>query len=148
MKEQIAEIVAAYLRKNTVAASEVPAVITQVYESFAALGRSPVEPPEGATPKPAVSIRRSVADDVITCLECGARGMMMRRHLKTAHNLTPEEYRRRWSLPASYPMVAPNYAARRSVLAKAFGLGNRRTTSKGGRGSRPSRARSSARRAP
>jgi predicted transcriptional regulator len=134
VKEQVAEIVAAYFRKNIVAPGDIPGVITQVYQSFAALGRAPAEPPEGATPKPAVSIRRSVADDAITCLECGARGTIMRRHLKAAHSLTPEEYRHRWSLPASYPMVAPNYAVRRSALAKAFGLGKLRNASKRRRG--------------
>jgi predicted transcriptional regulator len=125
MKEHVAEIVAAYLRKNTVAPSEVEAVITQVYRSLAELGRPPVEPSE-ETRKPAVPIRRSVANEFVICLECGARAVTLRRHLTLAHGLTPDAYRHRWSLPDSHPLVAPNYAARRSELAKAHGLGGRR----------------------
>jgi predicted transcriptional regulator len=124
MKEQVAEIVAAYLRNNSVAPSDVPAVIAQVYESLAGLGQSqPVEP---EALNPAVPIRRSVNPEHITCLDCGAKAKMLRRHLSTAHNLTPAEYRERWKLPTDYPLVAPIYAARRSEMAKANGLGRRR----------------------
>ena len=131
MKEQVAEIVAAYLRKNSVAPSDIPTVITQVYQSLgAALGRSPVESPE--TPKPAVPIRRSVADEFVICLECGARGVMLRRHLNRVHSLTPGEYRHRWRLPASHPLTAPNYTARRSEIAKSYGLGTGQTAAKRG----------------
>jgi len=84
MKEQVAEIVAAYLRKNVVPVRDVPTVITQVYESLAALGQPPIDPPEAARPKPAVPIRRSVADEFVTCLECGARGVTLQRHLNIA----------------------------------------------------------------
>ena len=126
MKEQTAEIVAAYLRKNTVMAKDVPALIAEVYQSLTALGRPFSGEPRTAGPlEPAVPIRRSVTKDSITCIECGAKGSMLRRHLKTAHDLTPESYRQRWHLPVDYPMVAPNYAARRSELAKAAGLGKR-----------------------
>lgn len=126
MKEQVTEIVAAYLRRNSVAPSDVPAVIIQVYQTLAGLGQPAPEEVGPAALKPAVPVRRSVAAEAITCLECGTRGMMIRRHLKTAHNLAPQEYRQRWNLPSDYPMVAPQYAARRSALAKAIGLGKGR----------------------
>src|SRR5215472_10435426 len=107
MKEQVAEIVAAYLRKNSVAPSDVPTVITQVYQSLAELGQpQPVETP----PQPAVPIRRSVNPEYITCLECGAKAKMLRRHLTSAHDMTPTDYRRRWHLPSDYPVVASSYA--------------------------------------
>src|SRR5215469_9500680 len=136
MKEQVAEIVAAYLRKNSVAPNGVPAVIAQVYKSLAELGN----PQPADTPlQPAVPIRRSVSPEFITCLECGAKGAMLRRHLSSAHNLTPAEYRDRWKLRTDYPLVAPKYAARRSELAKALGLGKRGAA--GGRASKRARKR-------
>jgi predicted transcriptional regulator len=126
MKEQTAEIVAAYLGRNTVMAKDVPALIAEVYQSLTALGPSSSGELQTTGPlEPAVPIRRSVTKDFVTCLECGAKGSMLKRHLQTAHNLTPESYRQRWHLPVDYPMVAPNYAARRSELAKAAGLGKR-----------------------
>jgi predicted transcriptional regulator len=123
MKEQVAEIVAAYLRNNSVAPSDVPAVITQVYRSLAELGQP--QPAEPEAPNPAVPIRRSINPEYITCLDCGAKAKMLRRHLASAHNLTPADYRGRWKLPTDYPLVAPSYAARRSEMAKALGLGRR-----------------------
>jgi len=120
MKEQVAEIVAAYLRNNSVAPSDIPAIIAQVYQSLAGL----TQPPP-AEPEPAVPIRRSVNPEYITCLDCGAKAKMLRRHLATAHNMTPAEYRERWKLPTDYPLVAPSYAARRSEMAKALGLGRK-----------------------
>ena len=120
MKEQVAEIVAAYLRNNSVAPSDIPAIIAQVYQSLAGL----TQPPP-AEPEPAVPIRRSVNPEYITCLDCGAKAKMLRRHLTSAHNLTPAEYRERWKLPTDYPLVAPRYAAARSELAKTLGLGKR-----------------------
>jgi predicted transcriptional regulator len=135
MKEQVAEIVAAYLRKNSVVPSDVPAVITQVYQSLITLGQpQTMEPAE-----PAVPIRRSVNPEYIVCLDCGAKGMMLKRHLTNAHNLTPAEYRERWKLPTDYPLVAPSYAARRSELAKAAGLGIRH--GRGGQASKRARKR-------
>jgi predicted transcriptional regulator len=123
MKEQVAAIVAAYLQNNSVASSDVPAVITQVYQSLAGLG----QPQPSETPlQPAVPIRRSVNPEYITCLECGATAKILRRHLMTAHNLTRADYRQRWKLPTEYPLIAPAYAARRSELAKANGLGRNR----------------------
>jgi predicted transcriptional regulator len=125
MNEQVAEIVAAYLRNNTVAAADVPGVITQVYQSLAGLGQSRIEPAETAALKPAVPIRRSVTDDAVTCLECGFNAQVLRRHLTKAHGLTPEAYRVRWKLPATHPIVAPSYSVRRSAMAKTLGLGKR-----------------------
>jgi len=134
MKEQVAEIVAAYLRHNNVSLNDVPVVIAQVYQSLAQLG----QPQPAETPlQPAVPIRRSVSPEYITCLECGAKGAMLRRHLMAAHNMTPADYRLRWNLPTDYPVVAPGYAARRSELAKTLGLGKRDRTS----GQVPKRAR-------
>jgi predicted transcriptional regulator len=126
MKEHVAEIVAAYFRKNTIVLSDIPGVITQVYQSLAELGQPRIEPPEEPR-KPAVSIRRSVADEFVICLECGARNVTLRRHLSTAHGLTPDTYRLRWRLPAAHPLIAPNYTARRSEFARAHGLGARET---------------------
>jgi predicted transcriptional regulator len=134
MKEQVAEIVAAYLRNNSVALSEVPAVIAQVYQSLTGL----TQPPP-AEPEPAVPIRRSVNPEYVVCLDCGAKAKMLRRHLLGTHNLTPVDYRERWKLANDYPLVAPNYAARRSELAKALGLGRRQE--KGGQASKGARTR-------
>jgi predicted transcriptional regulator len=104
MKEQVAEIVAAYLRNNSVGPSDLPAIIAQVYQSLAELGQPRAEE---APLQPAVPIRRSVNPEYITCLECGAKWTMLRRHLATAHTLTAADYRERWSLPTDYPLVAP-----------------------------------------
>ncbi len=117
------EIVAAHVSNNTVAVADLPTLINQVYQSLASIGQSPVVPSE--RPQPAVSIKRSVHPDFIICLEDGKKLKMLKRHLKTAYNMTPEEYRERWQLPADYPMVAPNYARQRSRLAKEIGLGTR-----------------------
>ena len=125
MKEQVAEIVAAYVGNNTIALDQLPTVITTVSEALARLGQAPVSVPESPL-TPAVPIRRSVGDDAITCLDCGYKGQMLKRHLTTAHGFTPQQYRERWKLASDYPMVAKNYAARRSELAKSSGLGTRR----------------------
>lgn len=124
MKEHVAAIVSAYVGKNRVNAAELPALIANVSQALASLGQT--QAPAAATVgplTPAVPIRRSVGADTITCLDCGWKGKMLKRHLSAAHGLTPEEYRTRWGLAPDYPMVAPNYAAQRSELAKAFGLG-------------------------
>jgi predicted transcriptional regulator len=121
MIEHIAEIVAAYVGKNRVDPSEFPALILKVSQSLADLGKAGAGPP--TSPTPAVSIRRSVGADTITCLGCAWSGRMLKRHLSTAHGMTPEAYR---ALPSDYPMVPRNYSARRSELAKALGLGRRR----------------------
>ena len=117
-----ATIVAAYVSRNTVPSNSVPGVIGTVHGSLSRLaGASGGDAP----PKPAVPIRRSVRADYIVCLEDGKRLKMLKRYLRTTHNLSPEQYRARWGLPADYPMVAPNYAKQRSDFAKAIGLGRR-----------------------
>jgi predicted transcriptional regulator len=123
MIEHVAEIVAAYVGKNRVNPSELPALIQQVSQSLSNLGQASVGASTLLTP--AVSVRRSVRANTITCLDCGYQGQMLKRHLSTAHGMTPDEYRARWSLPSDYPTVARNYSARRSELAKALGLGRR-----------------------
>ena len=117
------EIVAAHVSNNTVSVNDLPTLINQVYQSLATIGQSPVAPAE--RPQPAVSVKRSVHPDYIICLEDGKKLKMLKRHLKTAYNMTPEDYRDRWQLPPDYPMVAPNYARQRSRLAKEIGLGTR-----------------------
>ena len=117
------QIVSSHVRHNSVALSELPDVIKDVYRSLEAV-------PGGAQMqqdnRPAVTVRRSVTPDYIVCLEDGKKLKMLKRHLRTAYNMTPEEYRQKWGLPADYPMVAPNYARQRSTLAKKIGLGNSR----------------------
>ncbi|MBE1236795.1 MucR family transcriptional regulator [Phaeovibrio sulfidiphilus] len=120
-----AQIVASYVGNNTVAVSELPDLVVSVHRSLVALSSPPVEVEE--RPQPAVPIRKSVTPDYIICLEDGKKLKMLKRHLKTAYNMTPEEYRERWGLSPDYPMVAPNYAVRRSELAKKIGLGTRTT---------------------
>jgi len=120
--EYTVEVVSAYVANNSVSPEELPELIGQVYATLAGLGMAGSAKPE--TPKPVVPINKSITPDYIICLEDGKRLKMLKRHLKTAYNMTPEEYRTRWGLPATYPMVAPNYAKQRSKLAKEIGLGN------------------------
>lgn len=118
------KIVAAYLKNHTVATAELPELIRSVH---AALHRTESPAPEPAErPQPMISVRKSVTPDAIVCLECGKPQKMLKRHLATAHDLTVDQYRTKWSLPSDYPMVAPSYAAHRSQLAKAIGLGTSR----------------------
>jgi predicted transcriptional regulator len=117
------EIVAAHVSNNTVALGDLPQLINQVYNSLANIGVAPAAP--AARPQPAVSVKKSVQPDYIVCLEDGKKLKMLKRHLKTAYNMTPESYRERWGLSSDYPMVAPNYARQRSRLAKEIGLGTR-----------------------
>jgi predicted transcriptional regulator len=117
-----ANIVSAHLSNNQVGADEIPGIIQKVYKTLAAAG-SDSATPLSERPQPAVPIKKSVMPDYIICLEDGKKLKMLKRHLKTAYNMTPEEYRERWGLPADYPMVAPNYAKQRSKLAKEIGLG-------------------------
>lgn len=121
--ELTSEIVSAHLSNNTVALSDVPRLIDDVYRTLSNAGEAQEKKEE--KPAPAVSVRRSVTPDYIVCLEDGKKLKMLKRHLKTAYDMTPEEYRERWNLPADYPMVAPNYAKQRSQLAKKIGLGKR-----------------------
>ena len=117
------EIVAAHVSNNTVSVGDLPQLINQVYNSLANIGTAPAAPAE--RPQPAVPVKKSVYPDYIVCLEDGKKLKMLKRHLKTAYNMTPEGYRERWGLPTDYPMVAPNYARQRSRLAKEIGLGTR-----------------------
>ncbi|MEN7535832.1 MucR family transcriptional regulator [Aurantiacibacter flavus] len=117
-----ADIVTAHVANNSVEVSDVPVLIESVYGALAKLGHETVEE---AKPEPAVSIRASIKPDYLICLEDGKKMKMLKRHLKTAYNMTPEEYRERWNLPADYPMVAPNYAETRRELAKKIGLGRK-----------------------
>jgi predicted transcriptional regulator len=117
------EIVAAHVSNNTVSVSDLPQLINQVYHSLAHIGTLPTPPAE--RPTPAVPIKKSVQQDYIVCLEDGKKLKMLKRHLKTAYNMTPEQYRERWGLSSDYPMVAPAYARQRSRLAKDIGLGTR-----------------------
>jgi predicted transcriptional regulator len=124
-----ATIVAAHVSKNTVPVGELATLIRSVHASLAEIGKPAEVRPE--RPQPAVPIKKSVTPDFLVCLEDGKKLKMLKRHLKTAYDLTPEQYRERWGLGSDYPMVAPNYAKQRSRLAKEIGLGTR--PRKGGR---------------
>ena len=114
------EIVVAHAGNNTLAAENLPKLIEDVYKTLSDLGN---EKSRTGRLKPAVSLKKSIFPDYLVCLEDGKKLKMLKRHLKTAYNLSPEEYRERWGLPSDYPMVAPNYASHRSNLAKQIGLG-------------------------
>jgi predicted transcriptional regulator len=116
-------IVAAHVSNNSVAVADLPMIIRDVYETLSTVGTTREREPE--RPSPAVPIKKSVTPEYIVCLEDGKKLKMLKRHLKTAYDMTPEDYRERWGLPADYPMVAPNYAKQRSKLAKQIGLGTR-----------------------
>ncbi len=116
-----ADIVSSHVTNNTVAVNDLPQLIQNVYATLS--GLSAPQQKEEARPEPAVPIRQSVKPDYIVCLEDGKKLKMLKRHLHTAYGMTPDEYRRRWGLPADYPMVAPNYAESRRELAKKIGLG-------------------------
>ncbi len=124
-----ADIVAAHFSHNTVSINEIPVVIQNVFTSLSAMsGASLSKHP--SRPEPAVPIKKSITPDFIICLEDGKKLKMLKRHLKTAYNMSVEEYRERWGLGADYPVVAPNYAKQRSALAKNIGLGTRSRTKK------------------
>ena len=120
--ELTTEIVAAHACNNTITPGDLPQLIQDIYKTLEVVGTTPLAPER---PRPAVAIKKSVFPDYIVCLEDGKKLKMLKRHLKTAYNLTPEEYRKRWELPIDYPMVAPNYAKHRSNLAKKIGLGTK-----------------------
>ena len=124
------DIVAAHVSNNNVAVEDVPSLIQNVYGALAGLG---VAEQEEERPEPAVSIRASVKNDHLVCLEDGKKMKMLKRHLMTDHGMTPAEYRARWHLPADYPMVAPDYAEKRRDLAKKIGLGHKPGQRRGGR---------------
>lgn len=121
--DHVADIVSAHVSNNAVAAADLPGLVQAVYASLAALGQAPE--PAVEVLKPAVSVRSSVNPNAVACLECGEKMKMLKRHLGTEHGLTPAEYRTRWSLPADYPLVAPDYAAKRKELAVRIGLGRK-----------------------
>ncbi|MBC8267853.1 MAG: MucR family transcriptional regulator [Rhodospirillaceae bacterium] len=120
--ELTTEIVSAHVGNNTVAVSDLPNLIQEVYKTLSSIGseQGPAE-----RPRPAVAVKKSIFPDYIVCLEDGKKLKMLKRHLKTSYNMSPEEYRERWNLGADYPMVAPNYAKHRSNLAKKIGLGTK-----------------------
>jgi len=117
------DIVSAHVSNNTVGVSDLSPLIEQVYNTLSTMG-GPGDM-SSDRPTPAVNVKKSITPDYIICLEDGKKLKMLKRHLKTAYDMSPEEYRDRWDLPADYPMVAPNYAKQRSRLAKEIGLGTR-----------------------
>ncbi|HEY0447256.1 MAG TPA: MucR family transcriptional regulator [Allosphingosinicella sp.] len=119
-----ADIVSAHVSNNSVAVNDLPVLIQNVHSALTGLGGR-VEEPE-AKQEPAVSVRSSIKPDYIVCLEDGKKLKMLKRHLMTHYQMTPDEYRQKWSLNADYPMVAPNYAEQRRSLAKKIGLGTKR----------------------
>jgi predicted transcriptional regulator len=123
--ELTAEIISAYVSNNTVVASDLPSIIGDVHEALSK-ATNRIGTTEREELRPAVALKKSVTPDYIVCLEDGKKFKSLKRHLRTHYNLSPEEYREKWGLPHDYPMVAPNYAAARSQLAKQMGLGTRR----------------------
>lgn len=120
-----ADVVGAYVSNNPVPVAELPGLIASVHAALAGVAGAAAEP-IAEPQKPAVPIRKSVTPDYIISLEDGKKFKSLKRHLATHHNMTPDEYRAKWNLPADYPMVAPAYAARRSALAKSLGLGRKK----------------------
>jgi predicted transcriptional regulator len=123
--ELTAQIVAAYIGHNSVPSGEIANLIGQVHSALKRVVGAPAAAPADVQ-KPAVPVKRSIASDYIVCLEDGKKFKSLRRHLRTQYDMTPEQYRDKWGLPPDYPMVAPNYAAARSQLAKQMGLGQQR----------------------
>jgi predicted transcriptional regulator len=125
-----ADIVAAHVSNNSVAVNDLPGLIQNVHMALSGISASRATPE--AKPEPKVPIRSSVKPDYIVCLEDGRKQKMLKRHLMTNHNMTPDEYRQKWGLSSDYPMVAPNYAEQRRTLAKSIGLGTKRRKPRGG----------------
>jgi predicted transcriptional regulator len=123
--ELTADIVSAYVSNNSVSAGDIPGLINQVHSALMRVSGSPAEAPSEPL-KPAVPLKKSITPEYIVCLEDGKKFKSLKRHLRTQYNLTPEQYREKWGLAPDYPMVAPNYAAARSQLAKQMGLGQQR----------------------
>jgi len=126
-----ADIVAAHVSNNSVAVNDLPNLIQNVHSALTGISRSSSAPE--AKPEPKVSIRSSIKPDYIVCLEDGKKLKMLKRHLMTHYNMTPDQYRQKWGLSADYPMVAPNYAEQRRTLAKSIGLGTKRRRTRGGK---------------
>lgn len=121
--EMTGKIVASYVRSNQIAVADLPNLIRLVHSSLAGTGRQSA--PQPTEQRPAVSIKKSVTPDYIICLEDGKKLKMLKRYLRTTYGMTPDDYRRKWGLPAEYPMTAPNYAEQRSAFAKSIGLGRK-----------------------
>lgn len=128
MLRMTTDVVSAYVGNNTTETNQLPELIKTIHSSLNALGDGEVAE---SAPKPAVPVRRSLTPEYLVCLEDGKKLKMLKRYLRTTYDMSPEEYRRKWGLPKDYPMVAPNYAKRRSEFAKRIGLGRR------GRGGQP-----------
>ena len=126
-----ADIVAAHVSNNSVAVNDLPNLIQNVHAALNGISRTASAPEP--KPEPKVSIRSSVKPDYIVCLEDGKRLKMLKRHLMTHYNMTPDQYRQKWGLSPDYPMVAPNYAEQRRTLAKSIGLGTKRRRTRGGK---------------
>ena len=124
-----ADIVAAYVVKNAVQRADLPSLIATVHSALSQAGRGATEQPNEES-RPAVPIKKSITPDFLISLEDGKRYKSLKRHLRTSYNLTPDQYRAKWGLPADYPMVAPNYAKARSQLAKTMGLGQKRAANR------------------
>jgi len=124
--ELTAGIVSAYVSNNAVAATDISVLLSQVYTALLRISNGPAEVTQDVVAKPAIAVKKSVTPDYIICLEDGKKFKSLKRHLRTQYDMTPEEYREKWSLPADYTMVAPNYAEARSQLAKKMGLGQQR----------------------
>ncbi|MFZ4787438.1 MAG: MucR family transcriptional regulator [Beijerinckiaceae bacterium] len=127
--ELVADIVASYVAHNSVPSNELSGLISNVYSAMASIGRNPQA--EIKHQEPAVSVKKSITADYLICLEDGKKFKSLKRHLRTKYDLSPEDYRAKWALPADYPMVAPNYATARSNLALAMGLGQKRQANAG-----------------
>ena len=115
-------VVSAYIAANDVAAVQLPGLIRVIHQALSTVGQSPVEPP---APEPVIAAEKSVFADHLVCLDCGGSFKTLKRHISTDHQMTPDDYRAKWGLPSSYPMVAAEYAAARSAFAKATGLGRK-----------------------
>jgi len=126
-----ADIVAAHVSNNSVAVNDLPNLIQNVHGALSGISGSSAEP--AVKPEPKVPIRSSIKPDYIVCLEDGKKLKMLKRHLMTHYQMTPDQYRQKWGLNADYPMVAPNYAEQRRTLAKSIGLGTKRRKTRGGR---------------
>ncbi len=128
--ELTANIVSAYLSNNSVPSAEIPSLINQVHAALKRVSDGQVVGP-AEPPRPAVPVKRSITPEYIVCLEDGQKFKSLKRHLRTRYNMTPDQYREKWALAPDYPMVAPNYAAARSRLAKQMGLGQQRRRRRG-----------------
>ena len=132
------EIVSAHVSNNAIAADQLPGLIQQVFNALATVQQVTAAPPKA---EPVVSVKKSILANHIVCLDCGKHFSMLRRHLMTHHKMTPQQYRQRWELPPSYPLVAPDYAKTRSALAKKIGLGRKKGQAAPMKGARVARKR-------